>query len=310
MIKKILFVTALISSGLLSAQNIELQDVNNNSIEGGTHYIYDTGTNLEVTKFHVANSSSGAITFDARVYELSNPIGSGMQICFGSACYLATAGVATAQQFGDVAAVAPASGSYNDFKVAPFSGSWVTGNFAKWRVVAVDAANAADSSGACIVWTFGGTFAGDQNSNKIVDGTEIAGDIDGNGIIDGSEITGDMDGSGWIDVCEVGGDANGNGKIDNGEVLSVSELTEDNVDFDAYPNPVRDNLTINFAIEGTVNSARIDVYDVVGQQVASHTLNTAKGQINMSVSDLNAGVYFYSIKVDEKTIRTERVIVR
>jgi hypothetical protein len=310
MIKKILFVMALISSGFLIGQDLILKDVNNLTIEGGTYYIYDNGANLAVTKFHVRNNSSAAITFDARVYELDNPTGKDLQICFGAACYLANAGSGAAQQFSDGAAIAPATGYYNDFKVAPFASSWTAGNYAKWRVVVVDAANAADSSGACIVWTLGGTFAGDQNANNFVDGSEIAGDVNGNGVIDGSEITGDMDGSGTIDVCEVSGDANGNGKIDNGEVLSVSELTEDDIDFDVYPNPATDNLTINYVIDGNANSARMDVYDVLGQQVASHVLNNSKGKINLSVNNLNAGVYFYSIKLDEKAIKTERVIVK
>ena len=78
----------------------------------------------------------------------------------------------------------------------------------------------------------------------------------------------------------------------------------------AYPNPATDNLTISYAIEGNNNNARMDVYDVLGQKVTSHALNSNKGQVNLNVDNLNAGVYFYSIKVDNKAIRTERVIVK
>jgi len=35
-----------------------------------------------------------------------------------------------------------------------------------------------------------------------------------------------------------------------------------------------------------------------------------KGQLNLSVNNLHAGIYFYAIKVNEKTIKTVRVIVK
>ncbi len=310
MIKKILFVTALASASALMAQNIELKDASNNNIGGGTYWIYDNATNLGATKFHVGNNSGTAITFDARVYELHNGPNSDLQVCFGTACYIANAGVSAAQNYSDVAAVAPAGGVYNDFKVAPFSGQWATGNFAKWRLVVVDVANPTDTSTACVVWSEGGTFAGDQNGNKIVDGSEIAGDVDLNGIIDGNELAGDMNGSGWIDVCEISGDANGNGKIDNGEVASTGELAKGDVGFDVYPNPVADNLTIRYAVEGANSPAVVEVYDVLGQIMISRTVNSRKGQINLNVTELNAGVYFCSIKVDDKAVKTKRVIVK
>jgi hypothetical protein len=78
----------------------------------------------------------------------------------------------------------------------------------------------------------------------------------------------------------------------------------------AYPNPATDYLTIRYVLEGNTNNARMDLYDVLGQKVTSHALNSNKGQVNLKVDNLNAGVYFYSIKVDNKAIRTERVIVK
>jgi len=87
------------------------------------------------------------------------------------------------------------------------------------------------------------------------------------------------------------------------EEVNVATLT-------AYPNPATDNLTISYVIDGNTNNARMDVYDVLGQKVTSHALNSNKGQVNLKVDNLNAGVYFYSIKVDNKAIRTERVIVK
>ncbi|PCI99877.1 MAG: hypothetical protein COB15_03570 [Flavobacteriales bacterium] len=119
-------------------------------------------------------------------------------------------------------------------------------------------------------------------------------------------------GNGAIEGAEIHGDANGNNIIDNGEtnLTSVDELDANSVQLTAYPNPATDNLTISYVIDGNANNARMDVYDVLGQKVTSHALNSNKGQVNLKVDNLNAGVYFCSIKVDNKAIRTERVIVK
>lgn len=310
MIKKLLFIAAIISTGSLLAQNLDLKDANDVSINGLTHYIYGKGDSLANVKFHVGNSSGTAITFDAVLTEITNPIAEDWQICFGSACFIAPAGIPTPQIFDDAAAIAPATGIYTNFKVGPFSFSWAAGDYGRWMVKAVNSTDANDFSEACVVWTVEGTFAGDQNNNTIMDGSELAGDIDLNGIIDGNEILGDMDGSGTIDPCEVSGDGNGNGVIDNGEVLSVVEFDKNNVNLSVYPNPVLDNLTINYNIAGDFNNAAIDVYDVLGQKVKTYILSNKKGQLSINAGELNSGVYFYTIKVGNKSIRTERVIIK
>ena len=310
MIKKILFVATIFVAGAVTGQNLTITDANNNSIDGLTYYIYDTGINLSETKLHIANSSGAAINFDGSLTEITNPKGEDWQLCFGMTCFPVPAGIPTAQVFSDVAAISPASGFYNDFKVGPSSWDWVAGDFGKWRVRVINTQDVNDFSEACIVWTVDGTFAGDQNSNMVMDGSELAGDVDLDGTINGSEVLGDMDGSGRIDPCEVAGDANGNGIIDNGEVLSVVDFDEKNVGLNVYPNPVSTQLNISYSIEGSVNNARVDVYDVLGQKINTYKLNNNKGQLNIDVEHLNSGVYFYTIKVNEKMIRTERVMVK
>jgi hypothetical protein len=310
MIKKILFALTVLGTVSLVAQNLTLQDDQSNSIEGKTVYFYGNGSAMSETKLYVANGSASNIVFDARVYELANLPGSDLQICFGTACYTATAGISAAQFAYDAAAISPAMGYYNDFKVAPFAFSWSAGASAKWFVSVVNSTNLNDSSSACIIWTVDGTFAGDLNANTFWDSGEIAGDLNGNGIIDAGEKTGDMDGSGTIDVCEVAGDINGNGIIDNGEVLSAKEFMKNNAKLETYPNPVSDNLTINYSLDRNTDNVRIDVYDVVGQIIRTYALSSSEGQLKVNVDGINSGVYFYAIKVDGETIKTERVIVK
>lgn len=312
MIKKLTYIFILFSSGFLTAQNLELRDNNNTSIEGQTFYFYDTPSNLSVTSLYVGNLSGSAITFDAVMKKVTNPTGNDWQVCYGSQCYIAQDAISTNQYFSDPGGVVPATGFYSDFKPAPFSFSWNTGDWGKWYVSVINSVNSADSSGACVIWTAGGTFAGDINSNKMVDAGEFAGDIDLNGTIDGSEILGDMDGSGTIDVCEVHGDKNGNGIIDGTEVaLSIDELEANKVKISMYPNPVSNVLTIKYDINSSSSDrAEIEVFDVVGKKMKTYSLKKDKGQLNVDVSNLNAGVYFYAITVNGQSIKTERVIIK
>ena len=91
---------------------------------------------------------------------------------------------------------------------------------------------------------------------------------------------------------------------------SVEEVTKEDLRLSAYPNPAKNSLNVEYTIKGSFSNARIDLLDVLGQRVASKSLNSDDGVLKMDIEHLNAGIYFYAIKVDEKTIRTERVIVQ
>ena len=90
---------------------------------------------------------------------------------------------------------------------------------------------------------------------------------------------------------------------------SVDEINASNVKLSAYPNPTSNNLTIQYSVDGNYDNIAVDLYDVLGQKLISQSLNNRGGKTNLDVSALNAGVYFYAIKVDGQTIRTERLIV-
>jgi len=91
---------------------------------------------------------------------------------------------------------------------------------------------------------------------------------------------------------------------------AVEEVSKSAVKLSAFPNPASADLTINYSINASYNKAEVKVYDVLGQEVVSRVLDAKQGQVDLNVSNLNAGVYFYAIKVDEQTIRTERIIVQ
>jgi hypothetical protein len=77
----------------------------------------------------------------------------------------------------------------------------------------------------------------------------------------------------------------------------------------AYPNPASSVVRFNYELPSVVN-ASVSVYNLLGQEVMSQDLNSLQGQAVLSVADLTEGIYFCNLKVDGRTVRTEKFIVR
>lgn len=89
-----------------------------------------------------------------------------------------------------------------------------------------------------------------------------------------------------------------------------AEVAKNDVKLSAFPNPVSSILTVNYNVDTDASAnVSIDVYDVVGKKVTSHKVMNNKGQVQLNVSDFNAGVYFYSLNVNGQAIKTERIII-
>lgn len=75
----------------------------------------------------------------------------------------------------------------------------------------------------------------------------------------------------------------------------------------AYPNPASN--FVNFDVEmQNVQSASIAIYNMMGQEVIRQDINDSHVSIN--VSDLTDGIYFYSLIVNNETVKTNKLVVR
>ena len=72
------------------------------------------------------------------------------------------------------------------------------------------------------------------------------------------------------------------------------------------PNPFSSQSTINYAFSGT--DGEITVHDLTGKMIHSVKLKNNKGRIQLG-SDLQAGLYFYSLKSNGVVIDTKRMQV-
>jgi hypothetical protein len=85
----------------------------------------------------------------------------------------------------------------------------------------------------------------------------------------------------------------------NNNTLSSSDFTQNNLEVALYPNPVRDVLNIETALE--VQS--VEIYNIQGQKVLS------SNQKQIIVSDLAAGMYMVRIQDAENNIATKKIVI-
>lgn len=79
-------------------------------------------------------------------------------------------------------------------------------------------------------------------------------------------------------------------------------------DFQIYPNPVQDNLTLEIAIHQSLQ-ADLSIISVLGQQLNTIpiSLQAGKNKISVSTVNLTAGVYILNIRTDAGSLQKKFV---
>lgn len=97
-----------------------------------------------------------------------------------------------------------------------------------------------------------------------------------------------------------------------GEEIQFQEFVMNN-----FPNPVKSNTLITYNLKNNAKNVAINVYDVIGQKVRTIVNEPQKAgvhKINWNCDSdrgvtLKNGLYFYSLEIDGKVQRTNRMII-
>ena len=76
-----------------------------------------------------------------------------------------------------------------------------------------------------------------------------------------------------------------------------------------YPNPATDYFAVDYDLP-SFSKATLNVYQNNGALLAKYNLKTNKGTAQISTADFSAGIYYYTIQIDGKTIGAEKVIIQ
>ncbi|HOT13433.1 MAG TPA: T9SS type A sorting domain-containing protein [Bacteroidales bacterium] len=76
------------------------------------------------------------------------------------------------------------------------------------------------------------------------------------------------------------------------------------------PNPFNQRTQINYYLPETVKQAALYIFDMNGLQIRTIAINTkGNGSITLHASELNAGMYLYTLIADGKEVDTKRMIL-
>ena len=75
-----------------------------------------------------------------------------------------------------------------------------------------------------------------------------------------------------------------------------------------FPNPTNGSLSVAYNLV-EFNKIALEIFDAQGKKMSSYNLNPEDKIINIENLDLGNGVYFYTIKGDEKTLMTKKLVV-
>jgi hypothetical protein len=75
------------------------------------------------------------------------------------------------------------------------------------------------------------------------------------------------------------------------------------------PNPAAETTSLTYTIQSAYHKASIKLYTLTGSLLKEVELKENKGKVILDVTAIPAGVYFYTLQVDEKPIHTNKLLV-
>ena len=79
---------------------------------------------------------------------------------------------------------------------------------------------------------------------------------------------------------------------------------------DVYPNPATNFVVIDYRLPQEVLSANVKVVNIFGSIVKEQNIDTRNNNMRMDITDMNSGIYFYSLFVNGEIYSTKKLIVR
>jgi hypothetical protein len=79
---------------------------------------------------------------------------------------------------------------------------------------------------------------------------------------------------------------------------------------DVYPNPVTDYAYVNYDIINDEVKAKIIIHNILGNPIDEYNLPSAENRVKIRAESMNAGIYFYTLYLDNDGVITRKLIVK
>lgn len=86
-----------------------------------------------------------------------------------------------------------------------------------------------------------------------------------------------------------------------GDKIEISE---------AYPNPATHYIQFDYRLTDKMSKGKITVYNLLGSAIKEYRLNNYDNRLQIPVDNLKAGIYFYTISINNKSLITKKFVVK
>ncbi len=95
-------------------------------------------------------------------------------------------------------------------------------------------------------------------------------------------------------------------QVVNDKLFSNDRLTVSNL----YPNPADASTTVDYAMSGSGNQAKLAFFNALGNPVGDYEFDRNERRMNIVTEKWPNGVYFYQLSLDGRTLATKKLLVR
>lgn len=89
-------------------------------------------------------------------------------------------------------------------------------------------------------------------------------------------------------------------------IYTSNDITIQNL----YPNPLSTYAEVGYFIQNDRRKAKIVIHNIVGNIVGEYELPASETKVKIRAEDLNAGIYFYTLYIDNEAAMTRKLIVK
>lgn len=79
---------------------------------------------------------------------------------------------------------------------------------------------------------------------------------------------------------------------------------------DIYPNPIVDYAFINYEMASDEVEAKIVIHNILGNPIDGYNLPSAENKVKIRAESMSAGIYFYTLYLDNEGVITRKLIVK
>ena len=98
-------------------------------------------------------------------------------------------------------------------------------------------------------------------------------------------------------------------KLSCNKATAIESVEESSTTLLLRPNPFTAQATVQYSLPGDFKNASLQIYDVLGRLRNYYPLNSINGEISINDDNLSAGVYLYSLLMENRVLATKKMVV-